>query len=173
MISVLLQRTQGEVWEGAQSSHTAALWGQHFSLRAHRLLSPGRPIQSCCPVFTWRGWLAYWPLWLNLISSPLVQSSQEVWTWTSLSCVQLFVTPWTTVHGILQARILEWVAVPFFRGSSNAGNPHWRQILYQLSHQGSTHFTYKWAVKRRTKESLDEGERGEWNSWLKTQHSEN
>ena len=23
-----------------------------------------------------------------------------------------------TVHGILQARILEWVAVPFFRGSS-------------------------------------------------------
>ena len=26
---------------------------------------------------------------------------------------------------------------------------------------------------RRTKESLDESERGEWNSWLKTQHSEN
>jgi len=23
-----------------------------------------------------------------------------------------------TVHGILQARILEWVAVPFYRGSS-------------------------------------------------------
>ena len=34
------------------------------------------------------------------------------------------VTPWTiqsmdyTVHGILQARILEWVAFPFSRGSS-------------------------------------------------------
>ena len=27
--------------------------------------------------------------------------------------------------------------------------------------------------KRRTKESLDESERGEWKSWLKTQHSEN
>ena len=26
-----------------------------------------------------------------------------------------------TVHGILQARILEWVAVPFSRGSSNPG----------------------------------------------------
>ena len=26
---------------------------------------------------------------------------------------------------------------------------------------------------RRTKESLDESERGEWKSWLKTQHSEN
>ena len=26
---------------------------------------------------------------------------------------------------------------------------------------------------RRTKEPLDESERGEWKSWLKTQHSEN
>ena len=40
-----------------------------------------------------------------------------------LSHVQLFATPWTvarqvSVHGILQARILEWVAIPFSRGSS-------------------------------------------------------
>ena len=35
--------------------------------------------------------------------------------------VQLFVTTWTiTVHGILQARLLEWVAFPFFRGSSQS-----------------------------------------------------
>ena len=27
--------------------------------------------------------------------------------------------------------------------------------------------------RRRTKEPLDESERGEWKSWLKTQHSEN
>ena len=45
-----------------------------------------------------------------------------------------------TVLGILQARILEWVAVPFSRGSSqprdrNPGLPHCRQIPYQLSHQ--------------------------------------
>jgi len=26
--------------------------------------------------------------------------------------------PGSSVHGILQARILEWVAIPFFRGSS-------------------------------------------------------
>ena len=38
--------------------------------------------------------------------------------WKSLSCVWLFVTPWAIVHGILQARILEWVAFPFSRGSS-------------------------------------------------------
>ena len=38
--------------------------------------------------------------------------------WKPLSCVPLFATPWNTVYGILQARILEWVAFPFSRGSS-------------------------------------------------------
>ena len=47
-----------------------------------------------------------------------------------------------SVHGILQARILEWVAIPFSRGifqtqGLNPGLPHCRQILYQLSHKGS------------------------------------
>ena len=42
-----------------------------------------------------------------------------------LSCVQLFVTmdcspPGTSVLGILQARILEWAAIPFSRGSFQA-----------------------------------------------------
>ena len=49
-----------------------------------------------------------------------------------------------TVHGILQARIPEWVAFPFSRGSSQPRD--WtqvfcvadcRQILYQVSHKGS------------------------------------
>ena len=40
------------------------------------------------------------------------------WKWKSLSRVQLYATPWTTAHGILQARILEWVGFPFSRGSS-------------------------------------------------------
>ena len=41
-----------------------------------------------------------------------------------LSCVRLFVTSWTIVRraplslGILQARILEWAAMPSSRGSS-------------------------------------------------------
>ena len=44
--------------------------------------------------------------------------------------------------GILQARILEWVAMPSSRGSSqprgsNPGLLHCRQILYCLSHQES------------------------------------
>jgi len=42
-----------------------------------------------------------------------------------------------TAHGILQARILEWVTIPFSRGSSNPGILHYRQILFQLSRQGS------------------------------------
>ena len=48
--------------------------------------------------------------------------------------------PGSTVHEILQARILEWVTYPFSRGSSlesNRGLLHCRQILYQLSYQGS------------------------------------
>ena len=40
-----------------------------------------------------------------------------------------------TVHGILQARILEWVALPFSRGSSQPRDC--RQILYLLSHKGT------------------------------------
>ena len=42
----------------------------------------------------------------------------------SLSHVQLFVTPWTVAyqappfHGILQTRILEWVAISFSKASS-------------------------------------------------------
>ena len=47
-----------------------------------------------------------------------------------------------TVHGILQARILEWVAIPFSRGSSqptrlNPSLAHCRRIFYQLNHKGS------------------------------------
>jgi len=44
--------------------------------------------------------------------------------WKSVSHVQLFATSWTiTVHGILQARILESVAFSFSRRSSQARSP--------------------------------------------------
>ena len=39
----------------------------------------------------------------------------------SRSGVWLFATSWTVVHGILQARILEWVTIPFARGLPNPG----------------------------------------------------
>ena len=46
-----------------------------------------------------------------------------MWKWKSVSCVWLFVTPWTIQSmefaGIsMDTRILEWVAIPFSRGSS-------------------------------------------------------
>ena len=79
----------------------------------------------------------------------------------SLSRVQLFVTPRTVAcpaslsMGILQARILEWVAMPSSRGSSQ---PRDRtqvsciagRILYHLSHQGSSEGRAKWKVIDRT-----------------------
>ena len=47
----------------------------------------------------------------------------------------------SSVHGILQERILEWVAIPFSEDfltqGSNLGLLHCRQILYHLSHLGS------------------------------------
>ena len=50
--------------------------------------------------------------------------------------------PGTSVHGILQARILEWVAIPFSRRifltqGSSPGLRRGRQTLYDLRHQGS------------------------------------
>ena len=52
-------------------------------------------------------------------------------------------------HGILQARILEWVAFPFCRESSQPRDPtqvqHCRRILYQLSHKGSPR-TVEWVA---------------------------
>ena len=45
----------------------------------------------------------------------------------------------SSVHGILQARILEWVAIPFSRGfltqGSNLALLRCRHIIYPLSHQ--------------------------------------
>ena len=50
----------------------------------------------------------------------------------------------TSVHGILQARILEWAAISFSKGSSQPRDQtrvylHCRQILYHLSHPYSTY----------------------------------
>ena len=52
-----------------------------------------------------------------------------------------------TAHGILQVRILEWVAYPLLQGifptqGSNPGLLHCRRILYQLSYQGSPEVTW-------------------------------
>ena len=60
--------------------------------------------------------------------------------------------PGSSIHGIFQARILEWVSISFSKGSSGPRDgthcrqtlphcrqtlPHSRQTLYHLSHQGT------------------------------------
>ena len=47
--------------------------------------------------------------------------------------------PGSSVHGILQGRILEWVAMPFSRGSSQHRNHKPRQYVKKQRHQ----FVYK------------------------------
>ena len=91
--------------------------------------------------------MSYWTQWLKqahptffLDSSfstsvqtgpvPLEQPvTRRSWKWKSLSRVQSAI-PWTIayqapLHGIPQARILEWVAMSFFRGSSQSRNQTW------------------------------------------------
>ena len=58
----------------------------------------------------------------------------------SLSRIRLFVTLWTTVHGILQARTLEWVAFLFSRGSSQLRDQT------QVSHIAGGFFTH-WVTR--------------------------
>ena len=59
-----------------------------------------------------------------------------------LSHVRLFATPWTgsSVHGIFQARILEWVAISFSRRSSRSRDQTW------VSRIVGRHFTV-WATR--------------------------
>ena len=73
------------------------------------------------------------------------------------SCVQLIFDPMNcsppgcSVHRILQARILEWVAMPSSRGSSQSRNQNCvsyvscigRQLLYHEHHLGSTQMVPK------------------------------
>ena len=47
-------------------------------------------------------------------------------------------------------------------------------LLGEISITSNMHMTHPYGRKQRgTKEPLDEGERGEWKKWLKTQHSKN
>ena len=61
--------------------------------------------------------------------------SRQVWGHESLQSCPTLCNPidynleGSSVHGIRQARILEWVAIPFSRGSSNPGIESWTPAL--------------------------------------------
>ena len=101
-------------------------------------------------------WLRLLLIWVNVKDSYLDQLNTVTWApqkaeefpWPIIiikaaqSCPTLCDPMGSTVHGILQARILEWVDFSLLQGifptkGSNPGFLHCRQILYQLSHKGS------------------------------------
>ena len=71
----------------------------------------GQFIFVCITTFTTKKNLLW--LWVGSIFDSIEVKGSE-----SRSVISDSVTPWTIVHGILQARILEWVAFPFSRRSS-------------------------------------------------------
>ena len=86
--------------------------------------------------------------WFSLVAHsiknlPAIKDESEV----TQSCLTLCEPmgcslPGSSVHGIFQARVLEWVAISFSKGifltwRSNSDLLHCRQTLYHLSHQGS------------------------------------
>ena len=73
--------------------------------------------------------------WLLVIESESEVTQSCLTLWDPVDCSP----PGSSVHGILQARILEWVAISFSRGifpiqGSNPGLLHCRQMLYRIDY---------------------------------------
>ena len=101
--------------------------------------------------------LVWWGLGLEVVrmgietGEPTLMTIRRVWFIFFFLVTQPCPTLWdpmnyhlpvSSVHGIFQARILEWVAIPFSKGSFWPRVRTWvswigRWIFYQLSHQGS------------------------------------
>ena len=91
------------------------------------------------------------------LSSPAL--SEKLESEVAQSCLTLCNSmncslPGSSVHGIFQASVLDWVAIPFSRGSSRPrdrtrvstqGLPHCTQMLSHLSHQGRLHYLPEFA----------------------------
>ena len=74
----------------------------------------------------------------NIMPSEKSKSQSEVQV--AQSCLTLCDPMDYTVHGILQAGILEWVTFPFFRGSSQPRN--WTQVFHTVGR-----FFTSWATR--------------------------
>ena len=121
---------KGRTWSGC-------LMSARFSFRVMKIVQKLDSDSCHCNCLKCH-WIAYFK-WLKWIEVQVAQSCPT------------FCNPVDyTVHGILQARILEWVAFPFSKGSSQPrdltqGLPHYGQIPYQLSHKGSPR-TLEWVA---------------------------
>ena len=86
-------------------------------------------------LWLWSPYFLRRTVWLHLNWVLVAESCLTLWDPMNCSL------PGSSVHGILHARILEGVAIPFSRGSSWPKDQTWvsthcRWILYCLSHQG-------------------------------------
>ena len=82
----------------------------------------------------------------KLVTSKLITSICEIWKVTLCNSMDCSL-PGSSVHGILQGRILEWVAFLFSRGSSwprdqTQGSCTAGRFFYPLNHQGSALVIY-------------------------------
>ena len=133
--------------------HTVIVWGHsEVGILLYFCCCLYYPWLKCtrCSWGIWRGWilslfeLSFW--WLSLVlwkkcSPSETRNSLSGRKWKSLFASDSL---WCCGHGILLAWILEWVAFPFSRGSSQPRGQtqvsSW--ILYQLSYMGSPHSVY-------------------------------
>ena len=99
--------------------------------------------------------LAIW----SLVSQPFLSPACLLVVSPAQSCLTVcdpmdYSPPGSFVHEILQARILEWISIPFSRGSSWSrdwilGVLPCRQVLFCLSHQGSSDgFSWSCGIKK-------------------------
>ena len=134
-----ITRLQGPEGQGARTpAASPALVGSDLAHRtATACLSPWRA-KGSTPTLGRLNYLRHISFFKHLKVKVIV--AQPCLTfYKSMGCSP----PGSSVHGILQARILEWVYHSFLLGvfptqGSNLGLLHCRQILHPLSHQGST-----------------------------------
>ena len=88
-------------------------------------------------------------------------------TWLTLHNPRDYSPPGSSVHGILQARILEWVAIPFSRGSSWPSDWTWVSCI-------TGRFFAIWATREGESNTLSVNksrasvDRGAWQATVRT-----
>ena len=127
--------------------------------------TPRRTQSDWWPVSEQRSWLWSSPNWWWYLRPAYLAPVEASKTWQNGAQLCLILcSPMdcsllgSSVHGILQARILEWVVIPFSRGALpiqglNPGHPHCWCILYQLNYPRSP---YKYITMFYLHEFLEE-----------------
>jgi len=123
----------------------------HIMYSAYKLNKHSDNMQPWCTPFPILNWsvvpckvltVASWPAYRFLRRQEKkerkeVKSLSLVWLCNPMDCSP----PGSSIHGIFQARVLEWVVISFSRGSS------WPRDQTQVSHIAGRHFTI-WSTRK-------------------------